>query len=132
MKRNLKVIQINGFRGIFMAFFVLSCLIAGFVAFPAFLSMGVWNFLADTTSSFPAINFAGGLLLWAIIAFSFYIFNKRRFIVSLNTQQELSDFEVSEMISKIKSQTVKSQTVKNEILKPKDLKEKIEEEHSKK
>lgn len=113
MKKNLKVIQINGFRGIFMALFIISCLIAGFIAFPALLTMNLWNYLSIKTGSFPSITFGEGVLLWAIITFSIYLFNKRKFIVSFNAQQELSDDEVKNVLSRIKSQT--------NILLPKDF-----------
>lgn len=116
MRRNIKVVQINGFRGLFIAMFVISCLIAGFIAFPAFLAMMAWNYIAIKTGSFNSINYAGGALLWGIIAFSIFIFNKKKFIVSFNAQQELSDEEVKEVISKIKSKTLN-----NSILIPKDF-----------
>lgn len=102
MKRNLKVLQINGFRGLFLFFFVISCLIAGFIAFPALLTMNAWNYLSTHTGSFPLITFQEGILLWAIIVFSIYIFNKKKLIVSFNTQHELTDDEVKDVISKIK------------------------------
>lgn len=105
MRKNLKVIQINGFRGIFMAIFVVCCLIAGFIAFPALVTMHVWNYLAIKTGSFPAITFAAGVLLWAIISFSVYLFNKRKLIVSFSAPQELSEDEVKNVLSRIKSQT---------------------------
>lgn len=116
MKKNLRVVQINGFRGIFIALFVISCLIAGFIAFPAFLTMNAWNYLASKTGSFPFINFTEGVLLWAIITFSIFIFNKKKFIVSFNSQQELTDDEVREVISRIKSQPLSKH-----LLLPKDF-----------
>lgn len=103
MKRNMRVIQINGFRGLVVAFFVISCLIAGFVAFPAFLAMHTWNYVAIKTGSFPALSFVGGTLLWAIVALSIYLFSKRKFIVSFNSHQELSEDEIKDVISKIRS-----------------------------
>jgi len=111
MKKNMKVVQINGFRGLFLAIFSVCCLIAGFIAFPAFLTMHAWNYLSLKTGSFPPIELLGGVLLWAIIAFSAYLFSKRNFIVSFNTQQELSDDEIKEVLSKIQSQTVKSHSI---------------------
>lgn len=121
MRKNLKVIQINGFRGIFMAMFIVSCLIAGFIAFPAMVTMNIWNYLAIKTGSFPSITFVAGLLLWAIIIFSVYLFNKRKFIVSFTAQQELSDDEVKNILSKIKTQT-------HNMLLPKDINTEIEPE----
>lgn len=116
MKKNLRVVQINGFRGLFLTLFILSCLIAGFIAFPAFLAMNSWNYLAIKTGSFPAINFGESVLLWAIITFSIFIFNKKKLIISFNSKQELSDDEVKAVISKIKSQKIN-----HHMMVPKDL-----------
>lgn len=123
MKRNLRVIQINGFRGLFLSLFIVSCLIAGFIAFPAFLSMNLWNYLSLKTGSFPSIGFQEGVLLWAIITFSLYLFNKKKFIVSFNSKQELTEDEVKNVVSKIKSQAIE-----HKILMPKDFNIKNEEE----
>lgn len=103
MKKNLRVIQINGFRGLFLALFIISCLIAGFIAFPALLTMQIWNYLALKTGSFASINLLQGILLWAIITFSIYLFNKKQFIVSFKSNQELSEDEVRNIVSKVKS-----------------------------
>lgn len=108
MRKNLRVIQINGFRGLLMAVFVVCCLIAGFIIFPAFVSMNAWNYLSVKTGSFPVINFYQGLLLWGIIVFSVYIFNKRKFIVSINAPQELTDEEVKDVVSRFKAQSFNS------------------------
>jgi len=116
MKKNLRVIQINGIRGLFLAFFIVTCLIAGFVAFPAFVTKFFWNYLSLRTGSFPAINFSEALLLWAIVSFSVYLFNKRKFIVSFNSQQELSEDEVNAMVSR-----VKTQAMKNSVIMPKEF-----------
>lgn len=100
MKRNLRVIQINGFRGLLLTLFIISCLIAGFIVFPAFLTMNVWNYLAIKTSSFHSINFYGGALLWAIITLSVFTFSKKKFIVSFNAQHEFDENELKDAISK--------------------------------
>jgi hypothetical protein len=126
MKKNFRVVQINGFRGLVMAFFILSCMIAGFVIFPAFVTMTVWNYLAVKTSSFTFINIAEGILLWAIITFSIYIFNKRKFIVSFNAQQELTEDEVSEVVSRIQAQTLKHQVILPKEFVEKEKKEELE------
>lgn len=116
MKKNLRVIQINGFRGLLLAIFAISCLIAGFIAFPSFLAMNIWNYLATTTGSFPSINFGEAILLWAIIAFSVFTFNKKKLIVSFNGKQELSDDEVKAVIAKIKAQKGNIPTVHSQDL----------------
>lgn len=100
MKNNFRLVQINGFKGLLITLFMLSCLIAGFIAFPSFLTMNLWNYLAIKTS-FPLINFYEGLLLWAIIIFSIFLFSKKKFIVSFSTQHELTESEVKNVVSRI-------------------------------
>lgn len=123
MKRSTRVIQIKGVRGLFLTLFIICCLIAGFVVFPALLTMHIWNHLAVSTGSFPTIDFNAGVLLWAIIIFSIYLFNKRKFIVSFNSKQELTEEEVKEVVSKIKSQVIN-----NQIITPKDFSKENTEE----
>lgn len=106
MRKNINVLQINGIRGLLLALFVGCCLIAGFIVFPSLLVMHSWNFVALKTGSMHSINFTGGILLWAIIVLSSIIFNKKRFIISFNSRQELTEDEVREVISKIKSQAI--------------------------
>lgn len=101
-KNNVRIIKINGFRGLLFTLFIISCLVAGFVAFPSFLTMNAWNYFAAKSGSFPLINFFQGILLWAIIASSVFILSKRKLIVSFNAQQELSENEVQKVISKVK------------------------------
>lgn len=101
-KNNVRVIQINGLRGLLLAFFIISCLVAGFIAFPAFLTMNAWNYFATKSVSLPVINFSQGILLWAIIVISVFIFNKKKFILSFSAEQELSDTQVQRIVSKVK------------------------------
>lgn len=101
-KNNVRVIQINGLRGLLLTFFIISCLVAGFVAFPAFLTMNIWNLFIAKSASLPAINFAQGVLLWAIIIISGIAFNKKKFILSFSAEEELSDTQVQRIVSKVK------------------------------
>lgn len=101
-KNNVRVIQINGLRGLLLTFFMISCLVAGFIAFPAFLTMHIWNYFLAKSVSLPMINFSQGVLLWAIIVISAFLFNKKKFIVSFSAEQELSDNQVQNIVSKVK------------------------------
>lgn len=133
MKKNLRVIQINGFRGIFLMIFIACCLIAGFIGFPGLVAMHIWNYLSVETGSFAQINLFQGILLWGIAIMSIFIFNKRKFIVSFNVPQELSEAQVKDVMRRFKSQAVDlkefsqnlSTEVKDEIL------QELEKEESK-
>lgn len=105
MKKNrLRVLQIRGFRGLLIALFFVTCLIAGFIAFPGFVTMNLWNYFSDKTDLIPTINFYGGTLLWAIVIMSVFVTKKKNFAVSFGAPQELTEVEVKEVISKLKAQ----------------------------
>lgn len=122
MKKNkLRVLQIRGFRGLLLTVFVLTCLIAGFIAFPGFVTMNIWNYFASQITSLQPLNFYGGTLLWAIVLMSIFITKKKNFAISFGAPQELTEGEVKEVISKIKSQNnPPSVTIANDVDKIQD------------
>ena len=103
MKRNAKIIQISGIKGLITALFVVTCLAAGFVAFPGFVAMNIWNHFAG--SSVPEINLYQGILLWAIVALVYFIANKQSFSVSFETPKELNEEELNMLMERIKLQS---------------------------
>lgn len=105
MKKNLNVIQIKGTRGILMAIGIVSCLVAGFVAFPGWVSMELWNLCANQISNMPAIGLIQGVLLWAIIVASYFTFRKEKVVVCLKSQEGLTEEELKAVFSDIKLQS---------------------------
>ena len=104
MKKNLNVIQIKGIRGLILAGFIVSCLIAGFIAFPGFLAMYGWNYLASLTEQMPTIGIFQGILLWGILVASYFIFVKEKFVVCMKTPQGLSEEELKAVFADVKKQ----------------------------
>lgn len=102
MKRNLNVIQIKGVRGIIMAIFVILCLAAGFIVFPGWMWMNIWNFVASYINNLPAIGIIQGVLLWGILAASYFIFRKEKVVVCMKAPQGLSDEELKTVFADIK------------------------------
>ena len=103
MKRNAKIIQISGIKGLITALFVVTCLAAGFVAFPGFVAMNIWNHFAG--SSVPEINLYQGILLWAIVALVYFIANKQSFSVSFESPKELNEEEMNALMERIRMQS---------------------------
>ena len=100
MRRNAKIIQIAGFRGILTAVFVVTCLGAGFVAFPGLVAMTIWN---KYVTVLPQINLLQGILLWAMVALICYIANNQRLAISFESPKELTEEnrdKLTEVISK--------------------------------
>lgn len=85
MKRNFNVIEINGFKGIAVALFMLCCLATGFIVFPGWLCMHVWNFVSAYFLDMPVMSLLHGSILWAILALSFYAINNKKFLISFKS-----------------------------------------------
>ena len=126
MRKNAHIIQITGFRGILIAIFVVSCLVAGFIGFPAFVAMYAWNFAANYFA-IPTISIIQGLMLWSIVAITGFIINDRKkYLVAFSPKSQLNEEEMKEIMEKIKQS--KAQMINSMIMK--DLKT-IEEEKQK-
>ena len=89
MNKNFRIIDVNGFRGLLLFLFILVCLACGFIAFPGYLAMLLWNGLAPIIS-LPEINLLQGILLWAIIAFTLYIFGNQKVVIVMQSRKKFS------------------------------------------
>lgn len=108
MKKNTRIIQISGFRGVIFLLIGASCLVAGFGIFPSIVSMYLWNLAASKLTFIPMINFFQGLLLWLGIAISLYMANeKNKYFFAISPKRKLSEKEVRKLLNRIKLQSVK-------------------------
>jgi len=98
----MKIIQIDGFRGLLTAAFIGVCLFAGFVVFPGLVAMHLWNKYLVGAFMFPVLNLFQGVLLWGIVAISYCILCKKGLAVSLKDTPELSDSELDMIMKKAK------------------------------
>ena len=83
MNKNIRIIDVNGIMGLLLFMFILMCLGVGFIVFPGFLFMAIWNFVSDSLFDIPEINFLQGELLWAIIFISFCLLTNNRVMVKM-------------------------------------------------
>ena len=104
MKKNLNIIQIKGIKGLIFAGFVVICLAAGFIAFPGWVCMQLWNIIASYTTTMPAIGIFQGLLLWGILVISYMVLRKERVVVCMKTPQGLSEEELKMILADMKKQ----------------------------
>ena len=92
-------------KRIFLAIFIVTCLFAGFVVFPGWLCMHLWNLISSHTFNIPAIGLFQGVLLWGIIAASYFIFRKEKVVVCMRGQEGLSEEELKAVFANIKRQS---------------------------
>ncbi len=129
MKKNLNIIKINGFRGLAITGMVITCLAAGFIAFPGYVAMNVWNFAA-AYFSFPKIALLQGILLWGIIIVSYFTFRKNKVVVCIKTPQGLSEEELKEVFADMKRQS-KEDPILQAMLKAHEAELKIQNQEDK-
>lgn len=115
MKKNFNVIQIKGFRGILYLAFIGCCLAAGFGWFPGWICMKVWNFTTIYYPQIPVIGILQGMLLWGIIAASYFTFRKDRLVVCMKASEGLSEEELKAVFADIKKQAQDDNFMKNMI-----------------
>ena len=113
MKKNFNIIQIKGFRGIIYVAFIVCCLAAGFGWFPGWACMKLWNVLAAKVIQIPAIGIIQGMLLWGIIAASYFTFRKEKLVVCMKTSDELNEEELKSVFEDIKKQAKEEIYLKN-------------------
>ncbi|MGN0017977.1 MAG: hypothetical protein ACI37S_02940 [Candidatus Gastranaerophilaceae bacterium] len=89
MNKHFRIIDVNGFRGLLLFCFIVICLLSGFLVFPGFLAMFLWNTFIPSLVALPTINLFQGILLWAIIAFAIYMFSNHRVVIIMQSRQKL-------------------------------------------
>ena len=105
MRKNAKIIQISGLRGLIFIAFVAVCLVAGFVVFPGLVGMCLWNNFLSEYLNLPEINILQGILLWSIVALIIYLSGSGRSVVQMKKTAQLSESELSDLMDRIKKQS---------------------------
>lgn len=104
--KKLNVIQIKGIKGLVIAGFVVSCLAAGFIVFPGWVGMNLWNLASSYFTNLPTIGLIQGVLLWGIVFISYMILRKEKVIVCMKSPQGLSEEELKSVLSDMKKQSL--------------------------
>ena len=113
MKKNLNIIQIKGIKGLLYIAFIGCCLCAGFGWFPGWLCMKLWNLASAHVEQMPVIGILHGILLWGIIAASYFTFRKEKLVVCMKAEDGLSEEELKKVFANIKQQTQNDTIIKS-------------------
>ena len=108
MKKNYNIIKITGIKGICIAVGVVCCLIAGFLTFPGWVCMNIWNFFADMFIQVPQMTLTHGIMLWGIIALSIYALNSGDFSISFGRPAPIppNDARIKEMLKQLQEKNI--------------------------
>lgn len=104
MKKNLNVIQIKGTRGLLLVAGFGCCLAAGFIYFPGWVAMHIWNFISSYVEVMPTIGIIQGILLWGIAAASYYTFRKEKLVVCMRSSEGLDEEELKKVFADLRKQ----------------------------
>ena len=113
MKKNLNVIQIKGIKGLFYIAFIGCCLVAGFGWFPGWACMKLWNLAASHFMQMPTIGIIQGILLWGIIAASYFTFRKEKLVVCMKAEDGLSEEELKSVFADMKKNAQNDTIIKS-------------------
>ncbi len=100
----MKVIKINGLRGVIFVIFCLCCLVTGFVFFPSWACMHIWNAIANYFYQMPKMELIHGVLLWAIIALSLYVTHTNKSFVDFQKVTPKDDKFMESLMKKIQDE----------------------------
>lgn len=98
----MKIVQIDGVKGVITAVFMGACLFSGFVLCPGYAAMSLWNKYLVNLYMFPTLNLFQGVLLWGIAVITYCILSKKGFAISFKNTPELSDAELNSIIQRAK------------------------------
>jgi hypothetical protein len=105
MKKHINVIHIRGIKGIILACLTTCCLFAGFVVFPGFIAMHLWNYSVSFFNNIPTIGIIQGTLLWMILATLYMIIKKNSVVICFKAPEGLSEEELKTVFEDIKKQS---------------------------
>ena len=105
MKHNMNVIEIRGIRGLIITGGIICCLAVGFIGFPGWVFMHIWNYFSSFAVSVPSIGIIQGILLWGIVIASYFALRKEPLIVCLKTPKGLSEDEINSVFADLKEST---------------------------
>lgn len=98
----MKIVQIDGIKGLITAVFVVCCAFSGFVISPGYVAMSLWNKYLAQNYMFPTLSIFQGILLWGILVISYFIISRDGFAMSFRSAPEMTDEELNSIIKSAK------------------------------
>lgn len=111
MHKRGRIIEIRGFRGLFMAIFIVCCLVTGFTVFPGFVAMKCWNLLVPYVTDMPQMHLLHGIMLWAIVFLIWFAFNGHLPSLHFGCNPAMDDDEIRDFIDAIKKEKEQQQHI---------------------
>lgn len=117
MKNRYTVIQINGLRGLLLILFLAGCAVSGFIFFPAWCCMKIWNALTGYVSGMPLMEIKHGIMLWLIIALSSYASLSNKLKFGMVSKSEFVDNALNPLKNDVKPEAADAPVVNDDLAK---------------
>lgn len=85
MNRRFNIIQLSGLRGILLILFLICCAATGFLVFPGWICMHLWNYAASFVIDAPTMVLYQGVMLWCILGLMIFVLNKNSVAISFKS-----------------------------------------------
>ncbi|MBR6126607.1 hypothetical protein IKQ21_02885, partial [bacterium] len=79
------------------------------------VGMHVWNFIASYVDRMPAIGIIQGILLWGILAASYFTFRKEKLVVCMRASEGLDEDELRKVFADIREKAANDTIIQNMI-----------------
>ena len=76
--KKIKVVEISGLKGIFLTVYAIICAAAGFIFFPAWVFMSLWNLFGSYVYALPKMNLIHGFMLYAVAILLYLALNSSK------------------------------------------------------
>lgn len=100
MKKNIKIVEISGIRGFLVVTYAIICAAAGFILFPAWALMSLWNLFGIYVYKLPTMNLIHGFMLYAIIVLLYFATNSRKSFFGISSAN-ISDSHIAAIMKDI-------------------------------
>ena len=115
MKKNFKVIQLNGFAGLIIILLVVLAAIGSIVVLPIYGTKFLWNEFVSSAFTIQEIRLSQAALLWFAALAVFYGYLKKRicfkFVNSAEMPNNINSIDYEKFMEKIKEEQQKDEKI---------------------
>lgn len=110
MNKNFKIVQVHGLSGLLIIGFIAIGLFAGFIIFPIWAVMHLWNYIVAKTILEPQINYYQSTLLWSAVILIAYVYFRKNVSIKIQKEDKADYSELNEVISDLKEDDKETQS----------------------
>ena len=85
MNKRIKVIEIRGFRGALTVAYMVFCLAGGFLFFPAWVIMSLWNLFSTYVYSLPHMSLIHGFMMYVLFVLLYFATNSDKAAIGISS-----------------------------------------------